>query len=363
MFLGHGLPANQVARMVLAACALGSGCGQVLRGMTECAFPYANLASLDVLEEFSGFVAGVTNPRFEELPMTWDVLCNLETGKVTVSKDLKPGAVGSMKSGRSSETSLSPSVVKVEDDMTMGTPQTKMNSIAKADCVDNQFMEEILSAMASHYGEANIRLRFTDYLNRFVRLAAYQESLHTGTTKIGCPSVSYREGQLGSGAVFADEAAKQREMWANGYRIDAWRKTKSYKLYAKDWASRLKRRAIQFDVQHQVARLRVGKNMSDAEAEAIFSALASEVKTYDQVVEQYPVGRHAVASMNYFHRKTFLQLYERREAIIQRHREQERLKLVQDVYASPTMTHGSEFASPGTVHGSASATPQGVSRA
>lgn len=147
MFLGYGLPANQVARMVLAACALGSGCGQVLRGMTECAFPYANLASLDILEEFSGYVAGVTNPRFEELPMTWDVLCNLETGKVTVSKNLKSASVsmGSIGSGRSSETSLSASIVKVDDDNTMGTPQTKMVSVSKADCVDNQFMDEVSS--------------------------------------------------------------------------------------------------------------------------------------------------------------------------------------------------------------------------
>ncbi|WVQ96709.1 hypothetical protein IAU59_003816 [Kwoniella sp. CBS 9459] len=449
MFLGHGLPANQVARMVLAACALSSGCGQVLRGVTSSAFPYANLASLDILEEFSGFVAGVTNPRFEELPTTWDVLCNLETGKVTVSKNLQAGSggnssssggggggggggalagggVGSMKSGRSSETSLNGSMVKVEDDPMAGTPQAKMNSAAKSDCVDNQFMDEILAAMASHYGESNIRLRFTDYLNRFVRLAAYQEYTQTGTTKIGYPSVPYRDdGILGSGTVFADEQTKSREMWANAHRIDAWRKTKSYRLYAKDLASRLKRRSVDFDVHYQMARLRMAKNMSDSEAEAIFSALSNGVRTYDQVVEllthlplhwgglipvanglfhrwpgvrenalnvlitlqQYPVGRHAVSTMNYFHRKTYIQLLERREISIQRQREQERLRLAQqEAYSSPTgysQSHshgqrhghgyggggggGSDFASsPGTVHGGGSSTavtPQGVSRA
>lgn len=155
MFLGHGLPANQVARMVLAACALVSGCGQVLRGITESAFPYANLASLDILEEFnSGFVAGVTNPRFEELPSTWDVLCNLETGKVTVSKELK-SAIGpnpalvnmgmSKGSGRSSESSLDKSIVKVDEDTgtAMSTPAGKQAAQSRADCVDNQFMEDV----------------------------------------------------------------------------------------------------------------------------------------------------------------------------------------------------------------------------
>ena len=143
MFLGHGLPANAVARMVLAACALASGCGQILRGITESAFPYANLASLDILEQFSGFIAGVCNPRFEELPSTWDVLCNLETGRVTVSKDIRGGAMGSIKSGRSSEISLSASIVKVDDDGSAATPASKMNAQAKSDCVDNQFMDDV----------------------------------------------------------------------------------------------------------------------------------------------------------------------------------------------------------------------------
>ena len=135
--------------MVLAACALVSGSGQILPGATESAFPYANLASLDILEEFSGYVAGVTNPRFEELPGTWDVLCNLETGKVAVSKHLTSttASYANMKSGRSSETSLSASIVKVDDDPQAGTPAAKMSAQGRADCVDNQFMEDV-STMA-----------------------------------------------------------------------------------------------------------------------------------------------------------------------------------------------------------------------
>jgi hypothetical protein len=106
---------------------------------------------LDILEEFSGFVAGVTNPRFEELPGTWDVLCNLETGKITVSKELRStgggglitGVTGTMRSGKSSETSLTNSMVKVEEDGMANTPQAKMSSASKADCVDNAFMEDV----------------------------------------------------------------------------------------------------------------------------------------------------------------------------------------------------------------------------
>jgi hypothetical protein len=148
IFLGYGLPANQVARMVLSAIALVTGCGQVLRGFAECSFPYANLTSLDILAEFDGFVAGVTNPRFEELPTRWDVLCNIETGRVSVSKELKVGnsgvIMGSMRSGKSSETSLATSVIKVgEDDGLANTPQAKASASSKSDCVDNAFMEDV----------------------------------------------------------------------------------------------------------------------------------------------------------------------------------------------------------------------------
>jgi hypothetical protein len=49
IFLGHGRPANHVARYVLAACAFGSGCGAVLRGFTHRAFPYTNLTNHSVM--------------------------------------------------------------------------------------------------------------------------------------------------------------------------------------------------------------------------------------------------------------------------------------------------------------------------
>jgi hypothetical protein len=272
LFLGHGQPANNVARMVLAACAMASGCGQVLRGTTESAFPYANLASLDILEEFGGYVAGVANPRFEELHHTWDVLCDLNTGRVIVSKDLKSAGLG-VGGGkkRESDASLGGSIIQVDGDSAPNTPAVKMSSASRADCTDNQFMEEVsllspldvpflypsillhacfspprplpllkrvtdkqvLSAMSQFQGEASIRLRFTEYIKRFTSLASYQEYSHTGRTKIGFPPTTFRNGQLGTGTVFADDMARQREMRSNGHKIDAWRKTDTYKLYVK----------------------------------------------------------------------------------------------------------------------------------
>lgn len=341
MFLGHGLPANHVARMVLAACAMVTGSGQILRGVTETAFPYTNLASLEVLEQFDGFVAGTCNPRFEELPQTWDVLCNLETGKVTVSKELR---------GLGGDDSIPSTLSRGETQDVMNSKQ--LQSLTK-DCIDNQFMEEIMSATTQHYGEGHIRTRFTDYISRFVRLAAYQEYVIFGSTNVGWIYQPFREGQLGSGIVFIDDALRQRELKENHYRIDAWRRTKSYRLAQKDWVREEQTAAIRgFDALHNVKRLRMTRTMTSQEAGLIFSTFVRGIRTYDQVVElltylpmhfgglipianglfhpiskiradalellciiqQYPVGIQALQGLNYFHRKTFIELLERREA-------------------------------------------------
>jgi len=37
-----------------------------------------------------GFIAGVTNQLFEDRTAWWDILCNIDTGKITVSKDITP---------------------------------------------------------------------------------------------------------------------------------------------------------------------------------------------------------------------------------------------------------------------------------
>lgn len=41
-----------------------------------------------------GFIAGVTNPTYEEHTAWWDILCNIDTGKITVSKDIQVNPTG-----------------------------------------------------------------------------------------------------------------------------------------------------------------------------------------------------------------------------------------------------------------------------
>jgi hypothetical protein len=137
IFLGHGQPAGHVANFVLSACALTA---PVLRGFAERAFPYSNLAGLEMLEEVPGYIAGVTNPRFEDLPHTWDLLCNLETGKITVSKAL--GA----DNGEKEAGSKSMAVGDGNDSESVSGHGGQTNKELRSynpDSSDNLFMEEV----------------------------------------------------------------------------------------------------------------------------------------------------------------------------------------------------------------------------
>lgn len=100
-----------------------------------------------MMEGMNGFVAGITNPRFVELPC-WDVCCDIETGKITVNKNLKAGNAGVMmnKDAQGSENSVGGGIRldgEAEGAGMASTPAAKMSAMQKLDCVDNQFMEEV----------------------------------------------------------------------------------------------------------------------------------------------------------------------------------------------------------------------------
>ncbi|BGO91277.1 hypothetical protein NBRC10512_008231 [Rhodotorula toruloides] len=314
VFLGHQQPAGRVAELVLAACALASGSGAILQGFEERAFPYTNLSNLDNLQNVPGFIAGVCNPAFADRPSWWDVFCNLETGKVVVSKELKPAATAATGSqmngsrntiGRASDFASWASANGgagardgVDELGMLSGPANQGGAGGRAvdgkESLDGIFMDEIMNAIQSHYGESVIRARFTDYVYRFVRLASRYEEETTSTTSIGYPCSAFASGaasgygaqsSLGSGVVFSDEAAGQRELASNAARIDGWMKTQSYKLYQQSFRQHLRETSMPgFDLMHQIGRLRQSRHVSSAEAVLIFQTLAQCVRTDEQAV-------------------------------------------------------------------------------
>lgn len=90
-----------------------------------------------------------------------------------------------------------------------------------------------MNAIQWHFGETLIRARFTEYVQRFVRLAARYEEEYLGSTKIGYPTASFDpySQQLGGGLIFPDDVSASRELSQNAYRIEGWRRTKMYEYY------------------------------------------------------------------------------------------------------------------------------------
>ncbi|GAA5855904.1 hypothetical protein JCM9279_001167 [Rhodotorula babjevae] len=422
VFLGHGQPAGRVAELVLAACAMVSGCGAVLPGVEARAFPYTNLANLDNLEQVDGFIAGVCNPAFADRPSWWDVLCNIETGKVTISRELKPlslasspsatatlsaaaggggggggGTVGRSTGARASDFAswtggrgssvggpagggAGPGMDGVDElgqlggSGSGGVSGATSGAPGRSDGKESQdvvFMEEILISIQAHYGEAVIRARFIDYVSRFVRLASRYEEDSTSATTIGFASAPFTAaggGALGSGIVFADEAAGAREVAANGPRIEAWMRTPSY--HAHQAAFRQAQLdspfSPSFDLVHQLARLRLSRAVSPPEAVLILRTLCDVVRTDAQIISLlahlpahfggllplafglfhpspearhytlelfdrlalHPTGAKVLSSLNAFHRLAYTRLVRERErdAAADRDRERERVR-------------------------------------
>ncbi|KAI9473716.1 MAG: docking domain of Afi1 for Arf3 in vesicle trafficking-domain-containing protein [Benjaminiella poitrasii] len=282
IFLGYGHPSGEVANYVLAACALGSGCGTVLKGFTERAFPYTNLTSVDDLLKCPGFIAGVTNPTYEEHTSWWDVLCNISTGKITVSENIQ------LTTGRKQSIALT------EDIHSIGRVSNLTASIytrpgdssydeRKGDS-DTEFMNEVLASIQAHYGETSVRAKFQDYVFRFVRLAALYEEQVYGQTNIAWSSKDVSI--LGYGPVFQDEVTKQRELNANAQRVEGWRQTISYKYYERDFNHWKQHSCIKnLDVYSQVSKLKKLKQMSDQEVASIYEAFLNNIITHRQMIE------------------------------------------------------------------------------
>ncbi|KAI0792369.1 docking domain of Afi1 for Arf3 in vesicle trafficking-domain-containing protein [Abortiporus biennis] len=298
IFLGHHRPAGQVSSFVLSACALGSGCGIVLRGFIKRAFPYANLTNREEWETIPAYIAGVTNPIFESSG-SWDLLIDVSSGRMVVSKDIMntyPATTGPPVSHVFTRTGT------LKTESSMGSEEEIVRSSKdfnpdkkveiKTDVADTLFMEDIAAAISMHYGESHVRARFMEYCARFVRLAArYEEEVLNSITSIGYPTAGYSERpgenpRLGSGLLFIDDAAGARELSANSSRIEAFRRTESYKLFQVDFKKMLQTNPMQgFDVIHQIWRLRHSKRIPDNEMELIMKSLVENVQSYEQVCE------------------------------------------------------------------------------
>jgi hypothetical protein len=228
VFLGHNMAASEVVEAVLAACALASG--GILRGFTRYAFPYTDLTKVDDLLKVPGFIAGVTNPRFDEKPEWWDLLCDLRTGKMRISSKIEPAPITEGLVYFQQQNPAYANLVNISSGGSGGSGSS--SSSATNDLTgDAAFMADILRAIASRAGERVIRAKWRAWVLKFTRIAAaFEESVYGHSALYSGPDVVDPSlgGAAGHGYVWADEAAKARELAGNVTRIEGWRNTRSY---------------------------------------------------------------------------------------------------------------------------------------
>ncbi|KAI8904967.1 stabilization of polarity axis-domain-containing protein [Powellomyces hirtus] len=210
LFLGDKRPSGEVADYVLATCALAGG-GGLLRGFAERCFPYVSLAGVDGLLAVPGYIAGVTNPVFEEQQSWWDVLCNVGTGKISVSQKLV-----------TSQASADRESSKDKEKEWFRTSGYEL---------DHDFISDAMTAAQTHAGEFHIRQKFLHYVQRFVDVTAAFEQVTYKRSELAVQPTHVDQVDLGHGPFFLHERARTREMQIMRNRISGWRTTRSYQYF------------------------------------------------------------------------------------------------------------------------------------
>ncbi|EMR08480.1 hypothetical protein PNEG_03307 [Pneumocystis murina B123] len=260
VFLGHGQSAGDVAKYVLASSAMASGLG-VLRGFLERTFPYTDLSKIDYLLTISGYIAGVTNPTFERHPEWWDILCDIDTGKIKISSCISPANIPSY----------------------LGDFFCDYANEYQRNDMDTIFIDEMKNIISCKYGEYSVRSKWRDWVLRFTKMASTYETLVYGFSRLSNPNAKNFI-IPGTGWVWQNEAQKMRDLYLNMPRFEGWRNTTSYEYYIEDLIV-FNNIPIEkkFCLQHQLNRLKILRNISYEDAEAIYITLNDNVRTIDEL--------------------------------------------------------------------------------
>lgn len=314
IFLGHNMPSGEVAEAVLGACALASG--GVLKGFTRHAFPYTDLTKIDDLLKVPGFIAGVTNPTFENHPEWWDVLCDLPSGRVKISSKIEPAPVTEGMRFFQQQNPGQSSLVNVSSSTSSSTPDITG---------DQAFIGDVLKSIAARHGERVVRAKWRDWVVKFTRVAAaFEESvygasaLYIGGDEGAETSRSVTNGILGGhGYVWPDDLSKQKELAGNVTRIEGWRNTRSYYSFiqvsrtntgdihgngANDEQDMAKQYTIKplkgLDLHHLHDRLRM-QRMTASQSRELYLGFARYVNSYDEICLFLSVAPESHAGLFY----------------------------------------------------------------
>jgi len=224
LFVGYGQNTETLCAAVLATVKMM--CPPLFSLATTRAFPYNNIADLDFLS-VAGYIAGVANPMFEMHTEWWDVLCNVENGKI----------------------SFNPNTMAHVEKM----PHVKC---------DSEFFASVNQKMKEHCSEAHLQGMFMDYLQGILDVA------------------------LGEHLVLGNQGNNTKHALANKRRIEAWKTTKSYSTYVAGLEEQKAHRVIEnANVPMFIKKLTRSQDLSETEMSYIYQTFIQNISTEHQLKE------------------------------------------------------------------------------
>eukprot|EP00003_Mantamonas_plastica_P032923 TRINITY_DN916_c0_g2_i3.p1 TRINITY_DN916_c0_g2~~TRINITY_DN916_c0_g2_i3.p1 ORF type:complete len:247 (-),score=85.45 TRINITY_DN916_c0_g2_i3:310-1050(-) len=190
----------------------------------------------------TGYIAGATNPYFEEQPHTWDILCDINTGKVTVAEDLGKKTLGAMFS------------------------QAAFGK-HRYDSYDTEFINKVIKGIDLNCGEFWIRRKFMNYSQLIVDMAFHGSEFNS---KSSSTLVKIKD--------------------ANTSRISDWKDTSSYLFAANVEDMMDKRRVVTgMDVGKHVRLLHTAmqgwRTLTIENVNKIFTHFVKYVRSNEQLLE------------------------------------------------------------------------------
>eukprot|EP00002_Diphylleia_rotans_P040157 TRINITY_DN9470_c0_g1_i2.p1 TRINITY_DN9470_c0_g1~~TRINITY_DN9470_c0_g1_i2.p1 ORF type:complete len:654 (+),score=125.98 TRINITY_DN9470_c0_g1_i2:48-2009(+) len=141
LFVGTQTSVQEICNSVLSCLVMVS---PPLKFLIRRAYPYASLFYISDLSDVPGYIAGVSNPMFEEKMELWDMLCDCGNGRVVFSPFFDQ-----------------PSYVDY-----LNFPFVDM---------DKKFSEQVLDAIDAQYGETRIRAMIQAYVRKILNVGTRTE--------------------------------------------------------------------------------------------------------------------------------------------------------------------------------------------
>ncbi|KAJ5076615.1 arf3-interacting protein [Anaeramoeba ignava] len=250
IFIGHKMKAGDVCGYVLASILMVC---PPLRGLIRRIYPYADLKTIDEFIDIPGYVIGVTNQLFASKQAWWDILCDINTGTITINPNL---------------------VEEFEN--------------SEHQAYDKQFIEKCLTSLENS-SEQYIRGSFQEYTTHIVKMALEEEEFNDATSRLS-------------------------EMKANFKRIQQWRETEMHKTYLSDQEIRKELLIIKsIDVQRLIRRLIIRRDLDGNELFNIYESFIKNITTEEECMEflsYFPEAKGGLypLAVNLFHSSEVVRL-------------------------------------------------------